>query len=302
MENLWALALPLGAALAYVAAALSLKRAADLGVGLWHSTVVCNVLAALVFQSLLLLGGTWAPLPHAWWQPLVIALLFIAGQMATLFALQKGDVSLATPVLGLKILLVALFTTLVVRQGVPGKLWLAAVLSTAGIVVLNRAGGGGARRAADSSPSPVARTVASAGLAAAAYALFDVLVQKWSPAWGMGRLLPLTVALVGVLSCTLIPLFPTPLRSLSPSARRWLVLGGLLMGFQSLLFVSAIAHFGQATVANIVYSSRGLWSVLAVALLGHWFRNAEQAHGGAVLRGRFVGALLMFAAIALLLV
>ena len=288
------LILPLAAAFTYVAAALSLKRAAELGVGLWHTTVVSNLLAAVLFQALQFFGGNWPPLA-LWWQPLVVALLFLSGQVWGLFALQRGDVSVATPVMGLKILLVAAFTTLLLAQGLGWRLWLAAGLSTAGIAVLNHSG-------AHRTGAKATTTILSAGAAAVSFALFDVLVQKWSPVWGVGRLLPLSVALVGVLSCALIPLFPAPLRSLPRPARRWLGTGGGLMALQSLLFVSAIALYGQATVSNVVYSSRGVWSIAAVALLGHWFHSAEKDLGQSVLGRRLVGAALMFTAIVLVLV
>lgn len=295
MTNPWTLILPLAAAFTYVAAVLSLKRAAELGAGLWHSTFVSNLLAAFVFQGLLVFDGRWLPL-ELWWQPLLVALLFLSGQVWTLFSLQRGDVSIATPVLGIKIILVAVFTTLFLSQALSWQLWLAAALSTCGIASLNHPGAHkvGVRATA---------TLLSAGVAAASFALFDVLVQKWSPAWGIGRFLPLALGLVGLLSLVLVPFFfPTPLRSLPRLARRWLGVGGGLMALQSLLFVSAIAHFGQATASNVVYSSRGVWSIVAVVLLGHWFHSSEKQLGASVLRWRFVGATLMFSAIVLVLV
>lgn len=294
MTNFWSLLLPLCAALAYVVAVLSLKRAAELGAGVWHSSVVANLLTALAFQGLLVLGGQWQPLAM-WWKPLVVALLFLSGQIWTLVSLQRGDVSIATPVLGLKIILVAVFTTLLLEQGLSWQLWLAAALGTIGIASLNLSG-------ANVAGTKAGATIASAGCAAVSFALFDVLVQKWSPVWGIGRFLPLTMGLLGVLSLAVIPLFPAPLRDLPRPARRWIVGGGSLFALQSLLFVSGIAHFGAATASNVIYSSRGVWSIVAVALFGHWFHSAEKELGVAVLRRRFFGAALMFTAIVLVLV
>jgi O-antigen ligase len=51
----------------------------------------------------------------------------------------------------------------------------------------------------------------------------------------------------------------------------------------------------------VLYSSRGLWSVLAVWLVGHWFANREQHHGARVLVWRFIGAALLMAAILIVL-
>src|SRR4051812_40542303 len=135
MNSPWTLILPLAAALIYVAAALSLKRSAELGAGLWHSAFVSNLLTALAFQGLLILGGRWQPLA-LWWQPLVAAILFLSGQVWMFVSLQRGDVSISTPVLGLKIILVALFTTFLLSQALTWQLWLAAALSTLGIASL----------------------------------------------------------------------------------------------------------------------------------------------------------------------
>lgn len=295
MASSWAFILPLLAALGYVGGALSLKRASELGVGLWHSAFACNVLAGLLFQGLLLLGGPGQPLAM-WWQPLLLASLFLCGQILTLFSLQKGDVSVATPVLGLKIILVALFSTLLIGQSLGWALWLAAILSTVGIAVLNHTGAhkdGGRARATT--------TILSAGGAAACYALCDVLLQKWAGAWGAGRFLPLAMGMMGLLSLALVRLFPSPLLALPRPALRWLGGGGVVFVLQSMLFSMVIAHFGTATASNVIYSSRGVWSVVAVALLGHWFRSPEKALGGSILRWRLGGAALMFAAILLVL-
>ena len=79
----------------------------------------------------------------------------------------------------------------------------------------------------------------------------------------------------------------------------WLVSGCFLIAVQSLAFVMVIVKFRNATATNVIYSSRGLWSVLLVWALGHWFANREQHLGAKVLRWRLAGALLMMTAIAL---
>ena len=55
-------------------------------------------------------------------------------------------------------------------------------------------------------------------LAAACFALTDVLVQKWAPAWGVGRFLPLMFGAVAVFSIGLVPFFSAPLRSVPRAA------------------------------------------------------------------------------------
>ena len=244
--------LPLFAAIIYVVAALLLKRASDLGADVWRSTRIINYTQALMAVPFWLLGGT-IPSSSLWWQPVIAGLLFFAGQVFTLLALTTGDVSVATPVLGLKIVLAA--------------------------------------------------------LGAAAYASFDVLVQKFSPVWGTGRFLPLAMACGAAYSLAL-PTGRHSVRSADlqvghhPESRPyapWLAGGAMCFAVQGLMFMSAVSIYRQVTSANVLYSSRGLWSVVGVWAVGHWFTNREQHLGARVLVWRFIGAILLLAAIVMVL-
>jgi drug/metabolite transporter (DMT)-like permease len=286
--------LPLLSSLLYVGGALFVKQAANLGVGVWRTTFVANLVCAFFFLFLLALGGEdlmWGRL----WQPALAGFLFLGGQAASFLALQKGDVSVATPVMGVKVVLVALFTTLVLGSEVPLSLWLAAIMSSLGIAFLNLGPKGGRHRY-------VGRTVLLSLLAAAAFALFDILVQKWAPAWGAGRFLPVMMGFVAVYSFFLVPLFHAPLSEIPRGAWGPLAGGGVFIALQGLFLIVTLAIFGDATAVNVVYSSRGLWSVLAVWWLGHWFENREAEAGGMVMASRLGGAGLLCAAIVLLFV
>ena len=85
----------------------------------------------------------------------------------------------------------------------------------------------------------------------------------------------------------------------APGSWRPLLLAGLCLAVQGALLISSLALYARATTINVVYSARGLWSVLAVWLVGHWFGNRERELGAAVLRTRLLGAGLLLAAIVL---
>src|SRR4051812_29275668 len=93
---------PLASSLLYVAAALSLKRAAEGLAGVWRATFVMNRTPAACFVPLLLAGPS-GPGPRPVWQAAAIAALFVGGQALTMLALNRGDVSVATPVVGTKV-------------------------------------------------------------------------------------------------------------------------------------------------------------------------------------------------------
>jgi hypothetical protein len=117
----------------------------------------------------------------------------------------------------------------------------------------------------------------------------------------VGRFLPATLAASGVFSLVFVARFRAPLSALPRAAWPWLIGAVLALALQSLLFVTSIAQWGQVAAANVMFSSRGLWSVLFVWLLGHWVRSREQQLGAGVLGGRLAGATLMLSAIALVL-
>jgi drug/metabolite transporter (DMT)-like permease len=287
MTTRWHLLFPLCSSLLYVLGAVLLKRATMGGVGVWRAAIAGNLVGALFFMPLWLLGGPGQPVER-WWQPAVVALLILIGQCLTLVSLMRGDVSVATPVLGAKVVLVAFFTTAIGGQAVPSKLWVAAALSTLAIGLLNWSGGG---RHHD-----LALTVGSAFLAATAFALFDVLVMSWAPAWGAGRFLPIMSGFTACYSVALLPLAREPMRLATPRVWQWLIAGSVMVALQGVVLVTTVAVFGDATAVNIVYSARGIWSVVLVWIAGTWM-GAEALRSNRVLGGRLVGAALMSVAI-----
>jgi len=199
----------------------------------------------------------------------------------------------ATPVMGVKVIIVAVFVVSLLGEFVPLTLWFAAISASAGIAFLNR-------RRSGTRHNHIGLTIILAVLAAAAYALFDVLVQKWSPAWGTGRFLPVMMGFVVVYSFALIPFFHGSLKAMPRPAWRSLLSGGFFIAIQGIILITTLAEFGDATAVNVVYSSRGLWNVLAVWCVGHWFENREREGGKDILVSRLVGAGLMMIAILLL--
>lgn len=316
---------PLFSSLLFVVGVLFIKRASEARLGVWRITFYCNIIAALVFLALLPMGGQihW----HAWWQPALVAFLFVIGQVLSFLAIDGGDVSVVTPTMGTKTVLVAWFSSLLLKVDLPWQLWCSAVLSSVAVLALSRQSAGGSK-GKPSTPikGSIGRTILISLLAASSYALFDVLVQKWSPAWGAGRFLPIMFGFCALYSLIFIPFFsPLPEgvlpltekqsragtlsepavatfdRASQRAAWKWLIIGAFCMGIQALSLITALAVFADATAINVMYSARGLWSVLAVWLVGHWFHNAEKNLDKGTLIWRLIGAGLMTLAIVITL-
>jgi drug/metabolite transporter (DMT)-like permease len=284
---------PILAAILYAFSALVLKRSSELGVGLWRTTFVANLIIGALFSLVWLLGGP--PIERdLLWQPGLIALCMFIGQTAQFLAIEKGDISVAVPIFGLKVIFVAFLTPLIIGDPVGLRLWIAALLSVIGITFLNQKDRG-------QRPRGLVITLLAGGTGALSFAVFDVLVQKWGPHWGAGRLLPCVFWINALLSFGLIFRFTAPLSAIPRPAWGWLTGGSTLLGIQSIIFVSTLAVYGRATSANIIYASRGLLSVGLVWCIGHWFMNQEQHLPPRILRWRLAGALLMMSAILLVI-
>jgi len=281
---------PLASSILYVIAALFLKQAAIKGIDIWRTAFVCNASTAVLFLLLWPLGGN----PIQWdllWQPIVIALLFVLAQFLNLLALKVGDVSVATPVMGSKVILVALVTTILGADSVPTSLWIAAILSAIGIACLNQKN--------KSRHENVLRTVWLALAAASSYAVFDVLVMTWTPHWGAGRLLPLVMFLSALFSLGFLPFSKKQAPDEKPIAQHPLFFGAAFIALQALILVYTLGVYGDATAVNVIYSTRGLWSVIAVWFFGHWFANTERTQGSTIFRARLLGAGCLCAAVVL---
>jgi drug/metabolite transporter (DMT)-like permease len=299
MRTLW-IVLPLWSGLLYAITAMLLKRAMVMGMGPWRSMLATNLVMALSFLPLLRQGGTWPAAGQGliWLQPMTCGLLFFVGQTLIFLAINHGDVSVAAPTLGAKVLLVAFFTVVLLESPVPLIWWLAAVMSTVAFILLRPAGGGG--QDAHAYRRRFLPTFGAAFAGAVCFALCDTLVTQWAPGWdGPGYFLPTVFVTNGLLSLAYLPFF----RGTPPPRRAWLWLlpATILYSVQAQLVAITIASYGHPTVVNILYSTRGAWTVVLVWLLGHWFHNVESEQGPGVMRKRLAGALLIAGAVSLVL-
>lgn len=284
------LLLPLTAAFLYALGAIAAKAAGSRGVDFIRITVVSNWVSALFFLVFVRPGeGMW---PVNWWQPVLIGLGFLGGQLLTFVALRRGDVSLATPLMGTKVVMVAVILAFVFGRPVAVSTWVGAVIAVIGIALLQMTSRGGHW-------SHVTLTLVSALGAAACYSAFDCMIAVWAPTVGFGRLVPPGVLAAAALSTLMLPLAGGSWRSVSRGAYGYLAMGAGLIAGQALLLVGAIGYWHDAARCNIVYGSRGMWSVVLVYGVGHHFGNMEREAGGGVFAARLVGSVLILAAIVL---
>jgi drug/metabolite transporter (DMT)-like permease len=291
--NSWVLLFPLAAALGYALSALCLKRAMEEGAGVLRTGFVTNVMMGILFFPILLFAE--GPLVEEnWYAPLITAVFFFLGQIFTFLALRKGDVSVATPLMGSKVIFVAAISVILLPEPVPIAWWIAAMLAFWSVWLL-RVG-----RPADKRRLVVSITFAL--LSAASFAVCDVLVQRFGAEWGFQRFVPLAFGLVAVFAVGFVPFFRDPLQTMTRAAWRWLVPGAVLLSLQALCIAYALSTYGSATAVNVVYSLRGIMSIVLVISVGSFFGNVEGSAGSAVMTRRLISGALIFIAVLLVLV
>jgi drug/metabolite transporter (DMT)-like permease len=288
----------------YALGVVAIRRALLQGVSGGRVNLACNAVMALLFQLLWLVPCHGFSIREVVW-PLLCGAIFFLGQVLTFRAIAAGDVSVSTPLMGTKVLFVALFTVLIARTPLPGSWWWACLMASSGIALISydRQGLHGG----------IWRAVLWALAAAAVFALTDVFVQLGVPRLGYSRFAPIMFGTLGILSLCYLPdaLRATSHTTSSPAHPRrrvwkkafspWLAAGSVVLALQSIAIYSAIGLYGSATLSNILYGSRCLWSVLLAWLLASFhFRGAEATCHRIMVR-RLIGATLLVSAMALVL-
>lgn len=246
--------------------------------------VVCWA-SACVFPALALMGGTMQP-ASLLWQPAIIGALFLAGQLFTFLAVDRGDVSIAAPVLGVKVLIVPALAPFFVNEVLPAKVWIAAAVAVVGI---------GFVQARDKSieRSLILASVGFALLAACSMTLFDLLIQRWAPAWGAGYFLPIAFGFAAVLSLAFVRLADRPSDLRQKGVIPLLAIAAFLMAVQAIGMTVTLGLYGDATRVNIVYSLRGLWGVLLTWIVARQLADSAKTPGNRTMTMRLIGAMLI---------
>jgi drug/metabolite transporter (DMT)-like permease len=273
-------ALPALTAYLYAAGQLDLKKALAQGTARSRVTGVTNI--ALILWAIplaFLFPGQWS---SAGLGGAVLAGSFLfVGRIIMVRALDMGDLSLVAPILATKTILVALFTWLSGTGTITPQVLAAAALASIGMGLL----GYGPSRQFKARWNAVSWAL----LASVFFALADVSTQAFAKLLGVGWFLPAMFGTVYLLFPFLGRQPPAP-----PEARKNLTRGSVIMGFQTALVVFLIAITGQATLVNIIYSTRSLWSVLVESIEG-------RGDARAMLGWRLSGATLLTAAVVLAL-
>ena len=279
------------AAIAFALGSMMYKRAYAEGATLAHTAILNNVVLGIVFLPLLALEKrpvAW----EKWHQPVITSFFYVIGHLLNVVALRFGDVSLATPLLGSKIIFVALVGWLVFGSQISGGLWAAAALASIGVAMMGYTEVHFSRR--------LGLTTTTALGSALFFSLTDSAIQAWGSGFGGWSFLALQFAGLGAFSLLMLPWFGMRSLRAPASAWKWIFAGIALSGLQAILITCTIAFWKNAVGVNVVYATRGFWSIVFVWTVGHWVQNTERATiGGRGMALRLGGTVLIFGAMVL---
>lgn len=284
----------LGAAFIYALSSIGFKAAFHKGASAVQATIISNVIMAVIFQFLWLLPHTTVAWERAY-LPIISGLIYFLGQWLAFTALLRGDVSLATPLLGLKVLFVPLCASVIFAASLSTTIWVAAGLCFVGLFFLGR---GKPRHLSRKDRSiAISYSIIAAGL----FALNDVIGQHWAPSFGIGPYLALMSGTMAILSFSF--LFPawkrqnaapekTPwIKGFTPELIIWLSLSSIILAIQSLMFAWILTDkSNNVTLLNILYSSRSVWSVVLSAALASMIKLPERNLSPMEMAQRLVGS------------
>lgn len=283
------LLLPVAAAAAYCLSVLFVKAStADGKLSPTSILATTNFLMFLAFLPTLLCN--WQSVnPHLLWQPLLTGIFFAIGNWATFLCSHKGEVSLMTPIMGIKILLVILFLHIIVGGETPKSLIFAGLLCCAAVFIMGYS-------KSDTTPRGKRLwTYALAAIACISYAMCDVLFQKFSGNFDGMIILSLNNIVLAILS---VPYIKTFCRNFRNANNKTLLLGAfsaILMTAEAVLMVIAIIGEVGAGLCNILYNTRGIMSVLLILAAGHINPSLRELNKASTLRRLTGSAMIMLA-------
>lgn len=282
------LLLPLAAAIIYSLGSIVLKRSLAEGVSLDQSFHLTNICLGICFLPLLLLETQPVEWRHIG-KPIAMGAAFFVGNWLTFLAICRGDVSLVTPVLGTKVVFVAIGVTLLTGAAPTPPLWLAAVLAMAGIFLMSLTDIRGGQK--------VGFTIAVTLVSAVFFGLNDVIVAIWAEEFGVYSFLAIGSMTVTILTLTWWVCQGRPSLRLNGAKRNWMVAGAILISIQAVAIGIALGAFRDPTGVNVVYASRGIWIILMLIIFGTALGNREHRAAGRGFIWRVCGTLVLTAAI-----
>lgn len=279
--------LPLIGAILHPFLAWCVQRSTSLGSPLVITVAVANLVTAGIFLCFLEPTGSWDISEKDCWA-VANGVFFFLGQWFSIQSVKSGDLAVHSSALGLKVLVVGFLSMWVGLEVGSWSLVMGSVLASLAVFLVAGASMTGWRNHR--------LTVGLTVLACLFFGLNDFLTGWQSREIGIARWLSLMMGTSGLISLVLLIHRRAELFAIFSSlvASPFILGAGFLLGLQALVVNLAFSTYGQPTLSNVVYSSRGVMAVIFLHLIGR-----KSAPGLA--EKQVAGAALMTLALAIVL-
>lgn len=280
------------AALGYAASMLLVKRAYQGGIRPYQYLIAASFFQLIIYG--VILGFAEFPGDFSEMGLLILgAFVFIGAQALTVLAVYHGDASIQTPVMGAKVIFVSLLNVSVLSASLTTDMWIGTIGAATAVFLL-----GWSRR---SGGHPTLPGVLLALGSALLFACSDILIVYASEG-----LDPLFVVSFIMASSALVMLLSLPFVKSSHfriprGALPWLLSGSAVFVGQTVIFGLALAFFRTPTLINIMFSTRGIWSLVLLLLFGQLIGIHEAGIERGATTLRVLGAIVMTVAVVVVL-
>ena len=257
------------------------------GVRLSVIVAIANLVTAFIFLLYLDPTGGWEISGRDWWA-IGNGVFFFLGQWFSIQSVKTGDLAVHSSALGMKVVIVGFFSMLVGLEPSSWSLVCGVILATVAIFLVS----GGSAEGWRTHRVTVGLTL----VACLFFGINDFLTGWQSREIGAARWLILMMSTSGVISIGLLFRRGEQLAMLvrNPRIATFVVGAGLLLGLQALVVNLAFSRYGQPTLSNVVFSTRGLMAVLFLYFIG---RKSDPRF----VRKQSAGGVLMVIALAIVL-
>lgn len=272
----------------YSISALLCKRGLELGAGTIRSLIISNWIMAIFFIPYPIIQGS-IPVSADLLAGFTLGVIFFLSQFVCFLALQQGDASMVTPIMGAKPVFVAFFVFAFGLTGIPSPgTWVAVLLATFAIGLIAWPEKEGKVR-----PSAIYLGL----LTASGFGLTDALVPHLAQQSTPAHVVFTMFITVGIGSCFLLPLVKGRFFYLEKNADKWMIASCIPMGIQAVLMSLAMGFYQVPAEANVFYACRGIWAILLASFIGKRIGLNEGEMSKPIFRRRLLGACLLIAGI-----
>lgn len=279
--------LPIIAALFYSLSVVLVKVASrEGGVRSTSMLAATNIMLAAVFLPITLCGKL--PPAGELWKPLIIGVFFALANYTTFLCAHYGEVSLMTPIMGVKVLLVFAAASVIAGVACSPIMLAAGVMCCVAVFIMGF----------DKSSLVGGKLLPTVALALATctfYALCDVLVCFLGKSFDPFAFLGMTSVVLVVSSLPFIPQMCADFRPSNKAFGSGLA-AAAFMAFESMLMFRALAGGLDAGLCNIFYNTRGLMSIALVYFLANKYPELEKLSRASAQR-RVFGSIMILVAV-----